>query len=222
MPKKHSEQELKEIASQLRCPNGKKGLKVADNMFQTNTEMLVQSLNYLDLQDNQKILEIGHGNCKHLQSILSKAKNLKYTGLDISDLMKQQSKENNKTEIKNGQAEFIIYDGENIPFEKGTFDKIVTVNTLYFLKDPINFFSQIAQILKPNGIFALTFQEKSFLKSLSFTKYDFRLYDINEVRIILEKSGLKPVNEILKREKVMSKLGEEVVRTYYIIPCKRA
>ncbi|MBV7441516.1 class I SAM-dependent methyltransferase [Weeksellaceae bacterium TAE3-ERU29] len=219
---KHTEQELKEIAAQLKCPNGEKGLKVADNMFQTNTEMLVESLKYLDLQENQKILEIGHGNCKHLQSILSKAENLKYTGLDISDLMNQQAKENNKTEIENGQTEFIIYDGENIPFKENTFDKIVTVNTLYFFKAPINFFSQIAQILKPTGIFVLTFQEKSFLEKLAFTKYNFRLYDIDEALITLEKSGLNPMKEILKQGKVISKLGEEVLRSYYIIPCKLA
>ena len=220
MPKKYTEQELKEIAAQLKCPNGEKGSKVAENMFQTNTEMLVESLKYLDLQENQKILEIGHGNCKHLQSILSKAVNLKYTGLDISDLMNQQAKENNKTEIENGQAEFIIYDGENIPFKENTFDKIVTVNTLYFLKNPIDFFSQIAEILKPNGIFALSFQEKTFLETLSFTKYNFKLYDINEALIILEKSGFQPIQKILKQGKVTSKLGEEVLRSYYIIPCK--
>ena len=82
MAQKISEKQLQEVAEQLRCPMGEKGKQMAERMYQTNTDMLRQSLPMLDLKNEQLILEIGHGSCQHLDLILGLAPGVKYYGLE--------------------------------------------------------------------------------------------------------------------------------------------
>lgn len=215
--KKHTEEQLRQIAQQLRCPKGDAGKEMAEKMYLTNTDMLVQSLRFLDIIDGSRVLEIGHGNCKHLSMILSQANNVKYCGLEISILMNQEAKRINENYLKTQQAEYILYDGKNLPFIANSFDRIVTVNTLYFFENPIDILKQIYKALKNKGIFILTFQKKEFIQNLSFTKYDFNIYTIEQVREMLTKIGFKTLEEIHKEEDTISKIGEKVTRKYIII-----
>ena len=59
-----------------------------------------------------RILEVGHGNA-HLEQLLKLADDLNYTGLDISETMRDQAlRKNIKFE---NQSQFLFYDGQNIP-----------------------------------------------------------------------------------------------------------
>ncbi len=214
---KYTEEELKEVAEQLRCPQGNAGKEMADKMYRTNTDMLVQSLQFLDITDENKVLEIGHGNCKHLDLLLSKAQNIKYCGLEISELMQQEAKQINADVVKRREADFLLYDGEVLPFTENTFDRILTINTLYFFKNATDMFRQIYKILENEGIFILCFQKKEFIQNLSFTKYNFSIYSTEEVREMLTKVGFTIAEEIHKEEETISKIGDKVIRKYIII-----
>ena len=87
-----TDKELQELASQLKCPNGIKGVEVADLMNETNISMTLHSIDRLNLLDNDSILELGHGNCAHLPYVLQQKKNLTYHGLEISELMYKEAK----------------------------------------------------------------------------------------------------------------------------------
>ena len=76
-----TDKELQELASQLKCPNGIKGVEVADLMNETNISMTLHSIDRLNLHDNNNILELGHGNCAHLPYVLQQKNNLTYNGL---------------------------------------------------------------------------------------------------------------------------------------------
>lgn len=217
----HTENELKEIATQLRCPKGKRGLDMGNKMYRTNTDMLLKSLVYLNIERNNRILEIGHGNCAHLPHIISQAEDIKYFGLEISKLMKQEAERINQKYTRLAQAEYLYYDGNTLPFSSNFFDRIITVNTLYFFENPQETMNQVAKVLKPNGIFALTFQQKEFIKDLPFIKYGFNIFDIEEVTKMLKSSGLTPTEIIKKTEKTTSKLGDEVFRKYVIIQSQK-
>ena len=74
-----------------------------------------------------------------------------------------------------------VYDGQNIPFGEQSFDKIFTVNTLYFWKEPNTFLEEIYRVLRNNGTFVLTFGHKDFMSNLPFTQYGFQLYHTEDV-----------------------------------------
>lgn len=212
--------ELKILAQNLANPQGEKGRKVGEMMNVTNIGMTLESIRTLLIEDDENILEIGHGNAGHLKNILNKAKNLKYTGIDISETMYNEAKNLNQ-EFKD-QAEFILYEGTILPFKDKTFDKIFTVNTVYFWEKPIEYLNEIYRVLKDSGTFVLTFGQRDFMEKLPFTQYDFSLYNSDEMQEVVAESNFKRMKISEKEEEVKSKTGTETItRTYTVLTIKK-
>lgn len=209
--------DLKELAKQLGNPEGEIGIEVANMMNATNIGMTKHSIKSLNLDKNDVVLEIGHGNCGHLSFLMKQAENLKYFGLEISELMQQEAIKSNKNYIMNNSAEFELYNGTKIPFDDESFDKIFTVNTLYFWQNPDLLLKEIYRVLKQNGILALTFADKSFMEKLPFTNFGFNLYSLKDAEELLQKNHFKILNSISQTEQVFSKTNEMVNRTFFTV-----
>lgn len=205
---------IKELAEQLRKPSGEKGKEIAGMMNETNIGMTLHSIENLNLSSGNLVMEIGHGNAGHLKYLLELAHQLQYTGYDISELMNSEAKELNQEFIKNHQAEFRLYDGENFPDKDGKFDKIFTVNTIYFWKNPAKMLSEIYRILKPDGIFCITFVEKDFMKLLPFSVFGFTMYNPEDIEELVKNSSFKLEKIIRKTDFVQNKLGEKMNRKF--------
>ncbi|WP_292009765.1 class I SAM-dependent methyltransferase [Chryseobacterium sp.] len=208
-------EKLKLLAYNLANPQGEKGIEVAEMMNTTNIGMTQESVKALLIEDNESVLEIGHGNAGHLKGILDRAKNLRYTGIDISETMYNEAVRLNK-EYKN-QSEFILYDGEQLPFGDKVFDKIFTVNTVYFWKNPVNFLNEIYRVLKDSGTFVLTLGQKEFMKTLPFTEFDFTLYTNKEIEEVVSKTYFKRMKISEKEEEIPSKTGKEKIKRIYTV-----
>lgn len=208
-------EELKILAQNLANPQGEKGIEIGEMMNATNIGMTLESIKTLVIDDGQHILEIGHGNAGHLKSIMSLAKNLRYTGIDISETMHNEARKLNK-EFEN-QADFVLYEGKKLPFQDGTFNKIFTVNTVYFWENPVEFLNEIYRVLKDDGTFVLTFGQRDFMEKLPFTEYDFTLYNNNEMEELISKSHFKRMKTSEKEEQIKSKTGNETIQRIYTI-----
>lgn len=210
-------EELQAIASQLKHPSGEKGIEMANMMNETNINMTRHSIQNLNISKENKILELGHGNAGHVEFLFEQAENLKYYGLETSELMFQEARQINRNFVSQKQAFFSVYDGNKIPFEDESFDKIFTVNTIYFWQKPEELFSEIYRVLKPNGNFCLTFAEESFMKTLPFTQFEFELYSTEKALKLIEKTVFRVVYTESQIEKVKSKTGELVDRAFTTI-----
>jgi ubiquinone/menaquinone biosynthesis C-methylase UbiE len=211
------QEELQAIASQLKHPTGEKGIEMGNMMNETNINMTHHSIQNLNISKENKILELGHGNGGHLEFLMEQSENLKYYGLEMSDLMFQEARQINRNFVSQKQAFFSLYDGNIIPFEDSFFNKIFTVNTLYFWQEPEKLLAEIYRVLKPDGNFCLTFAEESFMKQLPFTQFEFELYSTEKVQQLIEKTDFKIVYTETLTEKVKSKMGELVYRDYTTI-----
>jgi len=207
-------EELQAIASQLKHPKGEKGIEMANMMNETNINMTRHSIQNLNISKENKILELGHGNAGHVEFLLEQAENLKYCGLEMSELMFQEARQINRNFVSQKQAFFSLYDGNAIPFEDEFFDKIFTVNTIYFWQQPEELLSEIYRVLKPNGNFCLTFAEEDFMKTLPFTQFEFKLYSTEKAKQLIEKTSFQIVYTETQTEKVKSKTGELVDRAF--------
>ncbi len=207
-------QGMKDLAEQLRNPSGEKGLEVAEMMNETNIGMTLQSIQNLNLKKGELVMEIGHGNAKHLNNIFEKADSLRYTGYDISELMHKEAISHNQDFIENNLAEFRLYDGQNFPEKNHSFDKIFTVNTIYFWENPTEMLNEVYWILKPGGIFCITFVEKDFMKLLPFSAFGFTMYNPQDIEKLVDDSEFQ-LNEIIRdTEFVQNKLGEKMNREF--------
>lgn len=212
--------ELKILAQNLANPQGEKGIEIGEMMNTSNIGMTSESIRTLLIEDDEAILEIGHGNAGHLKTILDKAKNIRYTGIDISETMHNEARKLNKEfEI---QADFVLYEGEKLPFQDKTFDKIFTVNTVYFWKEPVVFLNEIYRVLRDNGTFVLTFGQREFMEKLPFTQYNFTLYSNEEMEEVVSESHFKRMKISEKEEEIKSKTGDEkITRIYTVLTIKK-
>ena len=211
------QEELHEIASQLKHPTGEKGIEMANVMHETNINMTRHSAQNLNISAGNVILELGHGNAGHVEFIFEQAENLKYYGLEMSEIMFQEARQINRNFVSQKQAFFSLYDGNVIPFQDAFFDKIFTVNTIYFWQEPEKLISEIYRILKPNGVLCITFAEESFMKTLPFTQYEFKLYSTDKVEQLVQKTLFKMVYKETLTEKVKTRTGELVDRDFTTI-----
>ncbi|WP_343664048.1 class I SAM-dependent methyltransferase [Chryseobacterium mucoviscidosis] len=213
-------EKLKILAQNLAHPQGEKGIEIGEMMNETNIGMTLESIQTLLIEDNEHILEIGHGNAGHVRNILNKAIDVKYTGIDISETMHHEAIKLNKN-FEN-QAEFVLYEGAELPFEDKIFDKIFTVNTVYFWQKPKDFLNEIYRVLKDNGTFVLTFGQRDFMEKLPFTQFGFTLYNTDEMEETVSKSYFKRMKISERQEEVKSKTGEETItRNYTILTIKK-
>lgn len=211
---------LKILAQNLANPEGEKGIEIGEMMNDTNIGMTLESIQALLIEDNENILEIGHGNAGHVESILNKAQHIKYTGIDISETIHNEARKLN--EPFKDKAGFVLYEGEKLPFEDKIFDKIFTVNTVYFWQKPVEYLNEIYRVLKDNGTFVLTFGQRDFMEKLPFTQFGFTLYNTDEMEETVSQSHFKRMKISEREEQVKSKTGDETItRNYTILTIKK-
>lgn len=186
-------------------------------MNESNLSMTLASIEASNFEAKDQVLEIGHGNCGHLRYILEKAENLDYTGLEISETMQAEAKRMNS----NRAAQFVLYDGLTIPFENDSFDKLFTVNTVYFWKEPESFILEIERVLRKNGTFVLTLATKQFMEKLPFVQSRFSLFDEDSIRNLISHSQLTIEIVTKTSEMVMSKSLGEVQREFMVVKIKK-
>ncbi len=158
-------EELQALAKQLSCPKGDLGKEIGLRMNQSNFGMILSGIEAIQISENDRILELGPGNAAHVNDIFSLNENLKYIGLEISETMVLEACFNNQVLYGEEKVDFQLYDGENIPFENERFDKIFTVNTLYFWNNPHRLLSEIYRVLSKRGFFVLVYLDKETLDS---------------------------------------------------------
>ena len=178
-------QQLEAIESQLSCPSGDKGVAVGHAMHEGNIGMTLATIDALCIDEKEVVLEIGHGNCAHVKHIFAVSEPVKYIGLEISKTMHEEAQKQ-LSQVDASKIEFKLYKGDTLPLESESIDKIMTVNTVYFWKEPLSFFMEIARVLKREGTCIVAFAEKGFMETLPFVNAKFSLYHINDIEMLSE------------------------------------
>lgn len=217
----NNEQELRELASQLRNPNGGKGSEIGVMMNEVNAGMIRHSIDHLHIAPGDFILELGHGNGGHLPYLFAQNDHLTYYGLDISELMHEEAKQFANTLDNKKDISFSLYDGLIIPFTENYFHKIFTVNTIYFWSDPTLLASELYRVIKPGGLLNITFGQARFMEQIPFTKYEFELYTIEKISSLFNSTQFSIVTSHDKTEMVKSKTGDMVERDFTTIILKK-
>lgn len=208
-------EDLIKLAQHLANPRGKEGIETGEMMHSTNIGMTLESIKALLIEDHETILEIGHGNAAHVKHIINKARNVRYTGIDISETMHYEARRLNQE--YQDQVDFVWYEGKRLSFADQTFDKIFTVNTVYFWEEPVEYLNEIYRVMKNNGTFVLTFGQKDSMEKLPFTQFGFRLYSTDEMEETVSKSHFKRMKISEREEQVKSKTGDQTIHRIYTI-----
>ena len=204
------EPDWEEVARQLRRPSGKKGIQTAINMNHANMGMIRKAFELLDLSGREQLLELGPGNGAHLANVLKQWPGLCYTGVEISEIMIQEAFRHCKG-LNN--VAFLMTDGKTLPFGDEAFDRIVTLNTLYFWEEPAACAVEIRRVLKvENGQFCLGFVNADSMVKLPFARHGFELYDVEKAGRLLTGAGFLIKDVVSETEIVRGNTGEKITR----------
>lgn len=146
------------IARQGRRPTGLLGYFVAFIMARETEPENIQTLDFLEMKPNDKILEVGCGHGATLWSAAKRCANLSVTGIDFSDVMLSVARRRNRKMIASGRIKIDKGDSANLPYLNDDFDKIYSVHTIYFWQNPEIHLREILRVLTPSGQFVLGFR----------------------------------------------------------------
>ena len=103
-------------------------------------------LEELENEPFTSLLDAGCGPAPMISLLSEKYPERHYTGPDLTPAMIEQAKKKN---IPN--AEFVVGDCENFPFDENIFDAIICSNSFHHYPNPQGFFDSVKRCLSPGG-----------------------------------------------------------------------
>jgi ubiquinone/menaquinone biosynthesis C-methylase UbiE len=191
---------IKYVGNNFGNPNGIGGKITTKIMNFMNQNQYKAVLDNIELNNEDVLLDIGFGNGYLINKLLKKNNQMKIYGIEISNDMLKIVSQKYKQYINNNCLKLLLENINKTSFENELFDKLYTVNTVYFWNNLEQCFSEIKRILKPNGIFINVIYTKEYLDKIKYTKYGFNKYSKDELINITEENGMK-IKEIVEIKK---------------------
>ncbi|MBQ26449.1 class I SAM-dependent methyltransferase [Alcanivorax sp.] len=207
-----------QLAAQLRHPQGEEGNKVADNMDDRNSPVILAAYQALAPADGDRILEIGPGSAGHLPGLLAQASNLHYTGLDASRDMVLRARERYLGETR---AAFIHGELTQAPLAPASMDRIVAVNVVYFWQPLPLALNVLNLLLRPGGTLVLGLRDHNSMANLPVFKHGFSTYHGPELQQALEQAGFTDTTLDTFAEDSVDVLGDTMHKRSVILTARK-
>ena len=176
---------------QLRKPEGKLGkIVVPFLMNMANRQLIDWTIDLLDIQPTDRVLELGFGPGFGIRKVASIATEGLVAGVDFSEIMVQKAQKRNALAIARGQVDLKQGDVSSLPYDNQTFDKVIAIQLIYFCLPTYVFLKESQRVLKPGGKIAISFISKEDMAKYKFAKTGvFNLYTGQDVLKILDEVG---------------------------------
>jgi SAM-dependent methyltransferase len=213
-----TEDTLKAIAEQLRKPHGEYAIQVGKNMNEGNRYINQFTIEALAPEANDTILEVGMGNGFFVKDILSILPSIRYVGCDFSDIMVQEAAESNKEFVEHDRASFFVASADNLPVKDEMFDKVFTINTIYFWENQRRVLDELRRVLKPNGQLLISIRPKAVMQTYPFVKYGFNMFDKEDLVKLLTDNNFD-VTSIIEKKEPDQEISGEKIKVETLIVC---
>lgn len=127
---------LRHIANQFRQPTGALGHLWGAAMNRGNARMIAGTVEALDVQPKHQVLEIGFGGGASLDLLLKLTSEGHVAGTELSEILLAQARRRFADAIHHRRLDLVFAPVEMLPFENARFDRVCTINTIYFWTDP--------------------------------------------------------------------------------------
>lgn len=181
--------------SQAAKPTGFLGRIIAKGMAWGHKDFYKHTAIALDLNQDDKYLEIGFGSGFFIKKYASHVS--KISGIDYSEDMVKLAGSINKKLVESGKAEFIQGKAFSLPWNDNEFSKVAGIETFYFWPEPEISLKEIYRVLKPGGKLVI---EMGYNKDdgIDHTKHikrmNIKIYSSDEMKTMLKQSGFSHIN----------------------------
>ena len=191
-----------EFILQAKKPSGIIGYLIARLMNIGHNKLTNWALSYLNINEEDIVLDIGCGGGKTVNKLATIAKKGKVYGIDFSDASVRLSYKLNRNYINSGRVDIQNASVSKLPFPDNSFNIITAIETYFFWPDLDNDMKEVLRVLKPEGnllIVSETYKNSENEKSLKrwskiFDTTDFMQYQTKEEFInTFHKAGYQDV-----------------------------
>jgi SAM-dependent methyltransferase len=183
------------MAEQMRKPSGWFGSVILSRLLNRMNMAVVEStLSRIALEPHHHVLEIGFGGGAALALVSKRLIAGVVTGVDFSPEMVREAERRFRHEIANGRLRVQLGDITALPFASATFDRVFTINTIYFWPDTLQGFA---------------LRSRENMERVSFTQHGFRLFSPPEVPPFMQQAGFTNVK--LTHERQGTRIDEVLV-----------
>jgi ubiquinone/menaquinone biosynthesis C-methylase UbiE len=126
----------------------------------SNRQRNIWAVSLLDVQRNDRVLEIGFGPGIAIRELARLASDGHVRGLDHSEVMVRQATRRNAEAVRRGQGELRLGSVERLPAFDVRFDKILVVNAMQFWTEPSELLAELRGLLTSGGRIAIAFQPR--------------------------------------------------------------
>lgn len=192
---------LRVVANQFRRPTGVLGHLWGAVMNRGNARMIAGTVDALDVQPKHQVLEIGFGGGASIDLLLELTSEGHVVGTELSEILLAQARRRFADAIHHRRLDLVSAPVEMLPFENARFDRVCTINTIYFWTDPLRGMNEIYRVLRPGGRFVLGMRPAATLQRFPFTRYGFVLYETTKAESLLARAGFHEVRVELHKDK---------------------
>jgi arsenite methyltransferase len=189
------------LAQQFRQPSGLLG-RLIGFLFRINREGIDWTINLLEIQSTDHVLEIGFGPGHGIQRAASIATQGRVAGVDFSQTMLEQATGRNAVAIDAGLVELCLGDAIALLYPENTFHKVFATNVIYFWKDPVANLQEIRRVMKAGGRVALYVIAKEELLKFKVTQTGvYQLCAGEDLVRLLTQAGFRQARFVTKAER---------------------
>lgn len=176
----------KTLASQLGNPRGLLGKAIAKRLNKHNERTSAGAVEALAVENGEVVADLGFGGGVGLRLLLD-TKAAEVHGVDYSPSMVDRA----KREFQDERLRLQVGSITALPLADGSVDKLLTLNTIYFIEDLDTAFAEIARVLRPGGRAVIGMGDPVAMADLPFTAHGFLIRPVADVVGKLAAVGLK-------------------------------
>lgn len=169
------------------------GILTSNLMAKSNRSNYITLLQDLQVQPEDKVLEIGYGPGVGIELLANTCQTCCINGIDFSPLMYKRASCRNRKFIRNKRVKLLLGDFLNVKINSIDYDKIFCINVVYFWDNLRQPFERIKLLLKEEGVFCFYMAGRDFFIEKNFTDRVFNKYTIEEVVAALHAAGFSKV-----------------------------
>ncbi|CAN5522755.1 hypothetical protein BH10PSE6_BH10PSE6_58870 [soil metagenome] len=179
------------LGTQLAHPAGWGGWIVGQAMRAVNREPIRLALDALDVGPSDVALDLGCGPGAGVGLLTKEAAHVH--GVDASETMLATARRANRAAIAAGRVTLAQGNFEAIPLARGSIDRILAANVVYFWTDMRAVISEVRRVVRPGGRLVLYLTDASTMQHWPFADHrTHRHFDEISLQCALAEAGVMP------------------------------
>jgi len=179
------------LRSQLGKPTGLFGsLIVAPMLNVANRGLVSTAIELLAPAPTDAVLDVGFGGGASLLALARKVPRGKVTGIDYSRDMVRNAQRVLRERTPGSRVRVQWGDVADLPFADASFDRAVTINSLYYWPDLMAGLHEMARVLKPRGRLVVGYHSPEGLRVFTRNWDSFYLYEPPDLAARMREAGL--------------------------------